>query len=85
MAIAGPNYECLYSVVESSGRVNDSCIWNKNFLLPIFFFLGDDTFAVKSFMMKLFPQESLTGKRRVYDYRHSRAQKTSRKSLWDFS
>ena len=40
MAIAGPNYECLYSVVESSGRVNDSCIWNKNFLLPIFFFSG---------------------------------------------
>ena len=29
LAIAGPGYECLYADVGSSGRVNDSGIWNE--------------------------------------------------------
>ena len=33
MAIAGPDYECLYADVGSNGRVNDSGIWNKCSLL----------------------------------------------------
>ena len=33
MAIAGPEYECLYADVGSNGRVNDSVIWNKTSLL----------------------------------------------------
>ena len=33
MAIAGPNYECLYADVGSNGRVNDSGVWNKSSLL----------------------------------------------------
>lgn len=33
MAIAGPEYECLYAVVGSNGRVNDSGVWNKTSLL----------------------------------------------------
>ena len=33
MAIAGPNYECLYADVSSNGRVNDSGVWNKSSLL----------------------------------------------------
>lgn len=33
MAIAGPDYECLYADVGSNGRVNDSGIWNKCTLL----------------------------------------------------
>ena len=33
MAITGPEYECLYADVGSSGRVNDSGIWNKTSLL----------------------------------------------------
>lgn len=33
MAIAGPEYECLYADVGSNGRVNDSGIWNKTTLL----------------------------------------------------
>ena len=33
MAIAGPDYECLYAHVGSNGRVNDSGIWNKCALL----------------------------------------------------
>ena len=33
MAIAGPEYECLYADVGSNGRVNDSGIWNKSSLL----------------------------------------------------
>ena len=30
MAIAGPEYECLYVDVGSNGRVNDSGIWKKS-------------------------------------------------------
>ena len=33
MAIAGPDYECLYADVGSNGRVSDSGIWNKCALL----------------------------------------------------
>ena len=33
MAIAGPEYECLYADVGSNGRVSDSGIWNKSSLL----------------------------------------------------
>ena len=33
MAIAGPDYKCLYTDVGSNGRVNDSGIWNKCVLL----------------------------------------------------
>ena len=33
MAIAGPEYECLYADVGSNGRVNDSGVWNKTSLL----------------------------------------------------
>ena len=33
MAIAGPDYECLYADVGSNGRANDSGIWNKCALL----------------------------------------------------
>lgn len=33
MAIAGPDYECLYADVGSNGRVNDSGIWNNTSLL----------------------------------------------------
>ena len=33
LAIAGPEYECLYADVGSNGRVNDSGIWNKSSLL----------------------------------------------------
>ena len=33
MAIADPEYECLYADVGSNGRVNDSGVWNKSSLL----------------------------------------------------
>ena len=33
LAIAGPEYECLYADVGSNSRVNDSGVWNKNSLL----------------------------------------------------
>ena len=33
LAIASPEYECLYADVGSSGKVNDSGIWNKCSLL----------------------------------------------------
>ena len=44
---------------------------------PRYVFLGDDAFALKSFMMKPFPQQGLTGERRVYNYRHSSAWRIS--------
>ena len=40
-------------------------------------FLGDDAFALKRFMIKPFPQQGLTGERRIYNYRHSRAHRIS--------
>ena len=40
-------------------------------------FLGDDAFALKSFMMKPYPQQNLTLGKRVYNYRHSRARRIS--------
>ena len=33
LAIAGPEYECLYADVGYNGRVNDSGVWNKSSLL----------------------------------------------------
>ena len=30
LAIAGPNYECLYADIGSNGRMNDAGIWNKS-------------------------------------------------------
>ena len=98
MAIAGPEYECLYADVGSDGNVDDSGIWNKNSLLQgiqdgsvklpndeklpngeitPYVFLGDDTFALKRFTVKPFPQQRLTGERRIYNYRHSRARRIS--------
>ena len=86
MAIAGPEYECLYADVGSNGRVNDSGVWNKSSLLQAmqngsvklpkddalpngvivpYFFVGDDVFALKKFMMKPYPQQSLTADKRV--------------------
>lgn len=33
MAVAGPNYECLYAGVGTNGRVSDGGIWNKTLFL----------------------------------------------------
>ena len=38
-------------------------------------FVGDDTFALKTYMMKPYPQKNLTEERRVYNYRHSGARR----------
>ena len=84
MAIAGPDYECLYADVGSNRRVNDSGISNKCALLQgilngtvelpaegmlqngenvPYVFLGDDAFALKKSLMKLFPQQGLNEER----------------------
>ena len=99
LAIAGPNYKCLFADVGTNGRMNDSGIWNKSSLccaiknreigLPeprallfgenwrsepchlekiLFVILGDDIFALKNYMMKPFPQHSLTIKKKIYNY-----------------
>ena len=99
MAIAGPQYQCLYADVVSNDRFHDSGAWNKSSLLQViqnglvklpkddalpvngvtapYVFVGDDTFALKKFMMKPYPQQNLTADKRVYNYRHSRARRTS--------
>ena len=38
---------------------------------------GDDAFALKNYMMKLFPQRNLTIEKRIYNNRHSRARRIS--------
>ena len=40
-------------------------------------FLGDDAFALKTFMMKPYPQNNLTIDKRIYNYRHSRTRRIS--------
>ena len=40
-------------------------------------FIGDDAFALKTNMMKPYPQKSLDTEKRVYNYRHSRARRIS--------
>ena len=40
-------------------------------------FVGDDAFALKTFMMKPYAQRHLNISRRVYNYRHSRARRIS--------
>lgn len=99
MAIAGPNYECLYADIGANGRCSDGGIWgnsrmskcvedntlnipaprklpNSDIATP-FVFLGDDAFALKSYMMKPFPQRGLDVEKRIYNYRHSRARRIS--------
>ena len=36
---------------------------------------GDEAFALKTFMMKLYPQSDLTIGKKIYSYRHSRARR----------
>ena len=43
----------------------------------LFLTVGDDAFALKNYMMKPFPQPNLTIKKRIYNYRHSRARPIS--------
>ena len=99
MAIAGPDYECLWADVGCNGRNNDGGVWNKSELhkciedgtiklpksetvteshlnLP-YVFLGDDAFALKTYMMKPYPQNNLTVDKRIYNYRHSCARRIS--------
>ena len=99
LAIASPNYECIYADVGSNGRMNDSGVWNSSDLrrkiedddlsipsptpLPYgcirtpYVFVGDDAFALKSYIMKPYPQKDLTNEKRIYNYRHSRARRIS--------
>ena len=36
--------------------------------ITLYVFLGHDAFALKSFILKPFPQQGLTGERQVYNY-----------------
>lgn len=99
MAVAGPDYECIYADVGTNGRISDGGVWNKCSLsqgtedgsvsfpptkcfpygvtkIP-YVFVGDDAFALKKNMTKPYAQNGLTVEKRVYNYRHSRARRTS--------
>ena len=41
----------------------------------------DDAFALKTYMMKPYPQQNLTTERRVYNYRHNRVRRISENLL----
>ena len=41
-----------------------------------FFFVGDDAFPLRHYLMKPYPSRSLTHKERIYNYRLSRARRT---------
>ena len=99
LAVAGPNYECIYADIGTNGRVSDGGVWNKCSLskaiengenslpppscLPFsaekmpYVFVADDAFALKSYLMKPYPQTGLDEGRRIYNYRHSRARRIS--------
>jgi len=97
MAIAGPDFECLYADIGTNGRVSDGGVWNKCSLsqaieggtislpppkclphgvqkLP-HIFVADDAFALKTNLMKPYPQKGLDAEKRVYNYHHSRARR----------
>ena len=97
LAIAGPDYECLYADIGTNGRISDGGVWNKcgmakaiesnQITLPPpeqlssgteslpYVFVGDDAFALKTFMMKPYPQQNLSVEKRVYNYRHCQARR----------
>ena len=75
MAVAGPNYECLYYDIGTNGRVNNDGVWNIcslskalkegtfNFAphscLP-YVLVGGDAFPLKFYLMKPYPQQGIT-------------------------
>ena len=82
--------------IGSNGRMNDSGVWKieDNCLnipaptpLPFryiripYVFVGDDAFALKSCMMKPYPQTNLTPEKRAYNYNHSRVRRISENSF----
>ena len=99
LAIAGPDYECIYVDIGSNGWMNDTGVWSSSDLreklkddclnipaptpLPLgyisilYVFLGDDALALKSYVIKPYPQANLTPEKRVYNYHYSRARRIS--------
>ena len=99
MTVVRPDYEFLYSDVETNGRVYDGGIWSKTSLaraiqngelllqepevLPYgvkkapCIFVGDDAFALKTYLMKPYPQSGLSGTQRNLNHRLNRARRIS--------
>ena len=66
----------LQGIQDRSVKLPNDKKWSNDEITP-YVFLGHDAFALKSFILKPFPQQGLTGERRVYNYRHRRTQRIS--------
>ena len=60
----------------SLGITGPKKLTNSNSATP-YVFLGDDAFALKTFLIKPYPQRGLTVEKCIYNYRHSRARRIS--------
>ena len=57
----------LQGIQDRSVKLANDKKWSNDKITP-YVFLGHDAFALKSFILKPFPQQGLTGERRVYNY-----------------
>ena len=57
----------LQEIQDRSVKLPNDEKWSNDEITP-YVFLGHDAFALKSFILKPFPQQGLTGERQVYNY-----------------
>ena len=59
-----------------SGFLTQRKLTNSNSTKP-YVFLGDDAFALKTYLLEPYPQRALNVEKRIYNYRHIRARRIS--------
>ena len=78
MAVFGTNvvFQKHYIENQELSIPNRRCLPGGVQRIP-FVLIGDDAFALKTHMMKPYPQQNLATERRAYNYRHSRGRRIS--------